>query len=199
MFLAIVITMVVISYPTLQQYWCRSWPFQTSTFSSIMPRDRFLLFLKFLHLTNNNQIPLGHPGHNRLFKLKSFMTALITHFKLLYRPHREISVDESMISYKGRLSFLQYMPKNPEKVGDESLGACWFQKCLYLELGSLLRKGTEHFSRLLGDTSTASSGRRTPQHGSSCLFWQLLHFSRYVKVLLAPYYYICMKKQANKS
>ena len=83
-----------------------------------MPRDRFLLILKFLHLTDNNhQIPLGHPGHDRLFKLRSFMTALITRFKLLYRPHREISVDESMISYKGRLSFLQYMPKKPKKWG----------------------------------------------------------------------------------
>lgn len=30
---------------------------------------------------------------------------------------REISVDESMISYRGRLSFLQYMPKKPHKWG----------------------------------------------------------------------------------
>ena len=31
--------------------------------------------------------------------------------------NKEISVDESMISYKGRLSFLQYMPKKPHKWG----------------------------------------------------------------------------------
>ena len=31
--------------------------------------------------------------------------------------NREVSVDESIISYKGRLSFLQYMPKKPNKWG----------------------------------------------------------------------------------
>ena len=45
------------------------------------------------------------------------MTALIAQFKLLYQPQREISIDESIISYKGRLSFLQYMPKKPKKWG----------------------------------------------------------------------------------
>ena len=81
--------MGVVNYPALHQYWSKNWPFQTPTFSSIMSRDRFLLLLKFLHLTDNrNQVPRGSPGHDRLFKLRSFMSALITQFKLLYRRHR---------------------------------------------------------------------------------------------------------------
>ena len=83
-----------------------------------MSRDRFLLVLKFLHLTNNDhQVQRGQPGHDKLFKIRKFMVALIKRFQQVYRPAKEISIDESMISYKGRLSFLQYMPKKPVKWG----------------------------------------------------------------------------------
>ena len=117
-FLALVITMGVVNYPSLHHYWSRAWPFHTSTFSSIMSRDRFLLLLKFLHLANNTeQVPRGQPGHDRLYKLRAFSSAMIRRFKACYRTHREIAIDESMIGFKGRLSFLQYMPKKPTKWG----------------------------------------------------------------------------------
>ena len=114
-FLALVITMGVVNYPPLHHY---AWPFHTSTFSSIMSRDRFLLLLKFLHLANNTeQVPRGQPGHDRLYKLRAFSSAMICRFKACYRTHREISIDESMFGFKDRLSFHQYMPKKPTKWG----------------------------------------------------------------------------------
>ena len=97
-----------------------------------MSRDRFLL-LKFLHLANNTeQVPRGQPGHDRLYKLRAFASAMICRFKACYRTHREISINESMIGFKGRLSFLQYMPKKPTKWGmkawvlaDSGTGYTW--------------------------------------------------------------------------
>ena len=32
-----------------------------------------------------------------------------------YSPSHELSVDEAMVSFKGRLWFIQYMPKKPNK------------------------------------------------------------------------------------
>ena len=164
---------MVISYPTLQQYWCRSWPFPTSTFSSIMPRDCFLLILKFLHLTNNNnQIPLGHPEHDWLFILRSFMTALITCFKLLYRPHKEISVDESMISYKGRLSFLQYIPKKPKK-WEMKAWVLVDSKIAYTWSWYLYSRKEQNVSADSLATQVVLRCRRPPQYESSCLLRKL--------------------------
>ena len=34
-----------------------------------------------------------------------------------YKPSKNISVDEGMIAYRGRLSFLQYMPTKPTNYG----------------------------------------------------------------------------------
>lgn len=34
-----------------------------------------------------------------------------------YHPHKEQSIDEGMIAFKGRLSFKQYFPAKPTKFG----------------------------------------------------------------------------------
>ena len=45
------------------------------------------------------------------------MECLLHNFQSAYTPGREIALDESMIGFKGRLGFLQYMPKKPTKWG----------------------------------------------------------------------------------
>ena len=117
-FLALVIVMGIIHFPSIEDYWVKSWPFSNSTFSSVLKRDRFTLLLKFLHLNDNSQyIPKGQPGHDPLYKIRPFMDNLIRNFQHSYIPGRELSLDESMIGFKGRLGFVQYMPKKPTKWG----------------------------------------------------------------------------------
>jgi len=117
-FLAMVIIMGLINFPSIEDAWVTSWPFATTTFSSIMSRDRFSLILRFLHLNDSTKyVSKGQPGHDPLFKLRPFLDPLIESFQAVYSLGREISVDESMIGFKGRLSFLQYLPKKPTKWG----------------------------------------------------------------------------------
>ncbi len=64
-FLCLIIVMESIHYPAVEDYWSTSWPV-SSTFSSIMKRDRFSLVLKFVHLNDNsNFIPKGQHGCGR--------------------------------------------------------------------------------------------------------------------------------------
>ena len=117
-FFAIVILMGLIDYPRLEDYWLRSWPFATSTFSSLMSRDRFSLMLRFLHLNDSNgYVPKGQDGYDALYKLRPFLTKLLERFEAMFTPKKEMSLDEQMIKFKGRLSFKQYMPKKPTKWG----------------------------------------------------------------------------------
>ena len=83
-----------------------------------MKRDRFSLILRFIHLNDNRHYKKkGEPGHDPLYKLRPFLTPLIANFQSAYILHREVSVDEMMIGFKGRLGFIQYMPKKPTKWG----------------------------------------------------------------------------------
>ena len=45
------------------------------------------------------------------------MDPLLENFKAAYNLGREIAINESMIDFKGRLHFIQYMPKKPTKWG----------------------------------------------------------------------------------
>ena len=83
-----------------------------------MKRDCFCLLLRFIHLNDSSQYKRkGEPGYDPVYKLRPFLTPLIEHFQSAYTLHCEVSVDESMIGFKGRLGFIQYMPKKPTKWG----------------------------------------------------------------------------------
>ena len=117
-FLALLIAMGIVSYPKVEDAWMTTWPFASSSFSGIMSRDRFSLVMRFLHINDSTQyIPKGQPGYDPLYKIRPFLTPLLENCKTAYTLGREISVDESMIAFKGRLSFIQYLPNKPHKWG----------------------------------------------------------------------------------
>ncbi len=83
-----------------------------------MKRERLSLLLKFLHLNDNNHfIPNGQPGHDPLHKIRLFLDKILDNFLSSFQLGREVSLDESMIGFKGRLGFVQYMPIKPTKWG----------------------------------------------------------------------------------
>ena len=101
-----------------RSYWSKSWPFTSDNFSSLMSSRRFELILRFLHLNNSETQPQrGEAGFDKLYKIRPLLNKLLVAFKDSYTPTQFLSIDESMISFKGRLSFLQYLPKKPHKWG----------------------------------------------------------------------------------
>ena len=102
----------------LMSYWSSSWPFSSDNFSSLMSRRRFELILRFLHLNDSQTQPQREQtGFDKLYKIRPLLDLLTASFRDNYTPSQFLSIDESMISFKGRLSFLQYLPKKPHKWG----------------------------------------------------------------------------------
>ena len=117
-FLSLIIIMGIINLPQIEDHWIKSWPYANTTFSRVMSRDRFSLIMKFLHLNDNKKyIKKGNPGYDPIYKLRPLYNSLMRNFKLAYNLGRELSLDESMIGFKGRVWFIQYMPKKPNKWG----------------------------------------------------------------------------------
>ena len=183
--LVLIICMGIVNMPSVEHYWSTRWPFCSNNFRSIMSRDRFLLVMKFLHLADNSRmIPRGQPGHSKIFKVEHVVNSLVQNYKSSYIMKKEISVDESMIAYKGRLSFLQYMPKKPHKWGikawvlsEAHTGYTWnFQ----------LYTGKDETRK--DDTSQYPCGNRahkgTRREGLPCLHGQLLCQSYVMQVPL---------------
>ncbi|XP_039621622.1 activating transcription factor 7-interacting protein 1 isoform X1 [Polypterus senegalus] len=87
-------------------------------FGKVMPRDRYVLLNSFLHFCDNKKQPQkGEPGYYPICKIQPLLDLTMPTYMQVYQPDRDLSVDESMVKYKGRLFFRQCMPDKPTKYG----------------------------------------------------------------------------------
>ena len=103
-FMGIWIFMGFVKKPAIRDYWSQGliegeFPIITDTF----PRNRFLAILGNLHFNDNALAePGGSPGYDKLHKIRPVLDTLTQTFLSLYNPHRENSIDEAMVGFKGR-------------------------------------------------------------------------------------------------
>ena len=107
--------MGILKIPHHNDYWgCRNFLFRTN-FNSVMPRDQFHLIWRYLHLNDNQASPPACP--DKLMKVQNLIDYLNNNFMEFYHSYRNNTADETMVNFKGRLSFRQYLPANPTKWG----------------------------------------------------------------------------------
>ena len=108
-FTAIILNM---GLPELEDYWKLSWVCEIPFFSRILRRDRFELIFWMLHVGQ----PM--PGREKkIDKVKPLLDLLINKFQASYDVGHCVSVDETMVGFRGRFAAKQYMPKKPTKWG----------------------------------------------------------------------------------
>ena len=117
-FVGINIAMGVVSLPSLKHYWTTNPILSHNWFGSVMSRNWFLQILCYFHVVDNTTAPShSDPHYNRLWKIQPVITVLQMSCAEMYTTHRELSVDESVIETKCRLSFIQFMKAKPTKWG----------------------------------------------------------------------------------
>ena len=117
-FIGINIAMGVVSLPSIDNYWSTSPILTHPWFRTIMSRNRFREILRYIHVADNSSaLDRSDPAYDKLWKVRPLLDIVSQQSLKLYSPHPQISVDESMIGTKSRLSFIQYMPKKPVKWG----------------------------------------------------------------------------------
>ncbi|XP_039602150.1 piggyBac transposable element-derived protein 4-like [Polypterus senegalus] len=117
-FIGILMLMGIIRKPDIEMYWSTDPMYATPIFVTIMKRNRFSLLLKFFHLNDNSNEPdKKDPNRDRLFKLRPLIDHLFETFQLPYVPGPSVAVDESLLLWKGRLQFRQYLPLKKARFG----------------------------------------------------------------------------------
>ena len=112
-FLGIILYMGIVKLPEMRHHWEQGIVLRPSAASSIMPRDRFMLILKFLHL-NNDAYDFKTDS---LYKVRQFLLTLLPNFKKFYQLEENISIDEKMIKFTGRSHMKQYVKNKAVKWG----------------------------------------------------------------------------------
>lgn len=123
-FVALQIAMGLCNKPAISDYWSTYW-LTSVDFGKIITRNRFELLQTFLHFNNTaNQVPKGQEGYNPLFKIQPLLDICNPLYEKVYQPKKCLSIDESMIKFKGRVFFRQYLPKKPTKWGIKAFLLC---------------------------------------------------------------------------
>ncbi|KAL6417911.1 hypothetical protein ACFW04_014253 [Cataglyphis niger] len=118
-FLAISLLMTRNKKLSLKEYWSTDDFLRSDIFGKIMTRDRYFLLLRILHFSHE-------PGciGDRLIKIKRIFDIIRHSFNAAFVPYQELCIDESLLLYKGRLSFKQYIPKKKNRFGIKSFILC---------------------------------------------------------------------------
>ena len=108
-FVGIQIVMGLSPKNEIEDYWETWWLSQTK-FSEIMPRNRFELLTSFLHFEDNtaSRPKRGEDGFDFLWKVKRMMNMCEARHQEVLCPSKNLSIDESIIAFKGRVAIRQY-------------------------------------------------------------------------------------------
>ena len=87
--------------PASYMYFTTDKLFETPGFRSIISRDAFVNLEKFIHFIDNECLP---ENNSKTAKIKSIFDYFVSRFQNLFTPDRDISTDESLLLWKGRLS-----------------------------------------------------------------------------------------------
>jgi len=110
--------------PTIADYWSSYWLTKTQC-ADVMPRRRFKLLSSFLHFSNNEQQPeRGSLNNNPLFKVQSMLDIVDPLYESVYTSGRCLSIDESIVKFKGRVFFRQCLPSKPTCWGLKEFVVC---------------------------------------------------------------------------
>ncbi|XP_014784704.1 piggyBac transposable element-derived protein 4-like [Octopus bimaculoides] len=111
--------------PRLWNYWSPDIKYGDPYISSIMSKMRYSKISQYLHLIDSANAPSKNdPNYNPLYKVRPVIDLLLNSYKTVYLPGKNLSVDEAMIGYKGRVHFQQYMPAKPTKWGIKIWDVC---------------------------------------------------------------------------
>ncbi|XP_058881426.1 piggyBac transposable element-derived protein 3-like [Acipenser ruthenus] len=114
-FIGICFYMSVYGLPQSRMFWCTSTRVDCVAYT--MGTHCWETIKRFLHFANNDdQVPAGQPGHDRLLKVRPLLTSLLKSFKAT--PMDEmLCVDEQIAPFKGKSAMKQYNPKKPKRWG----------------------------------------------------------------------------------
>ncbi|KAI5639216.1 transposase IS4 domain-containing protein [Phthorimaea operculella] len=124
-FFAVLNYMSICYRARIDEYWMGG-VLEMPEFRAIMGRDRFLHILRFLHFVDNEELsPVGQTRYQRkIEKIAPILDHCNAKFAEMYVPQRELSLDESLLLWKGRLSWVQCIRSKAARFGIKSFELC---------------------------------------------------------------------------
>lgn len=119
-FLGIIMWMGLMKLPTLKSYWSKNCLY-INKIKEIMPRNRFEYLLRMWHFNNNEA---EGDENDRLRKITPLIEKLLDRFQNVLVPESDVCIDETIVPFRGRLKFRQYIKNKRHKFGIKLYKLC---------------------------------------------------------------------------
>ena len=116
-FLAVNFLQSVVQKPQQQMYWTKNPVLETPFVRKCMPFKRFQKIKQYLHFVNNRTYDEATHPNPKLNKIWPVYSRFVEKCKSLYTPDKDVTIDESLMLYKGRLGWVQYIPLKRARFG----------------------------------------------------------------------------------
>lgn len=124
-FFALLMLQSIVILSVEKEYWYPCLGFlKIGDFQKIMPYKKFLRIKRCLHFVDNTILTTATGDNRKLKKIWPVIEHLNNKFSSLYLPERHISIDEPLLLWKGRLSFIQLIATKGARVGIKSYELC---------------------------------------------------------------------------
>lgn len=136
---------------SINEYWSKNVLLWSPIFGKLMSRDRYLEILRNIHFSNNET-----PENQKLFKVGSILKKFKDNFKAAFYPFQNLVIDESMVLFKGRLMFKQYIKTKRHRFGIKLYVLCDCETGFVLDF--IVYVGTETLDRAQEIEGLGASG-----------------------------------------
>ena len=119
-FLGLILWMGLVRLGSLENYWSKKRIYQQAIPTSVLSRNRFQLLLSMIHFSHNATAQDG----DRLAKILPLIDILESNFKNMFCPEKDIVIDETLIPWRERLIFRQYIPNKAHRYGIKMFKLC---------------------------------------------------------------------------
>ena len=109
-FVGVILNMGLVQLPRMKDYWATHETLNLQFFQRVFSRDRFLQIFWMLHVGDID-------GSTRRSKIQPLLDMVIPTICQYFVPGKAVAVDEAMITYRGRVSFRQYVKGKPHPWG----------------------------------------------------------------------------------
>lgn len=117
-FLVVILWMELCSFPRLQSSWQKKTIYH-NFLPTIFSRNRFQLLLKMLHFNDNEQA-----SDDKLHKLTPIVNKLRESLQRSMISSEYVCIDETLVPFRGRLSFRQYISNKRHIFGIKVFKPC---------------------------------------------------------------------------
>ncbi|GFS03597.1 PiggyBac transposable element-derived protein 4-like [Elysia marginata] len=166
--------------PELKLIWSDDPYWRVPAIADVWGRQRYQKVHQYFHLANSASQPgRNDANYDPLYKVRPLLDHIRNVCSMVYKPKRNLSVDEAMVAFTGRVSFKQYIKNKPTPWGFK----IW---CLAeAESGYLL-----NFQVYTGKMEEA------PQHGLGHKWWRYL-FNYLVQIAIINSFVLMKRARPN--